>query len=69
MPIDFLSEMSNVLDKNIPQWFYQLPVERRNNLMNAALTRYTSITIAKNNTFLTFWANTLAQANHTILSA
>jgi len=60
MPIDFLTEMSDVLDGNIPQWFYNLPVERRNAIMNSALTRYTSTTIAKNNTFLTYWSNLIA---------
>lgn len=57
MAIDFLAEMSNLLEGNIPQWFYDLPVERRNAIMNSALTRYTSTTIAKNNTFLAFWTN------------
>lgn len=57
MPIDFLSEMSGILE--IPEWFYDLPVEKRNTIMNSALTRYTSTTIAKNNTFLTYWSTVI----------
>ncbi len=57
MAIDFLTEMSLLLDGNIPEWFYDLPIERRNAIMNSALTRYTSTTITKNNTFLIYWTN------------
>lgn len=60
MAIDFSAEMSSVLDGNIPEWFYTLSVEQRNTIMNTALTRYTSSTIAKNNTFLVYWSNLVA---------
>lgn len=60
MTIDFQTEMSSVLDGNIPEWFYTLSVEQRNTVMNIALTKYSSVTIDKNNKFLVYWANLVA---------
>lgn len=65
MPIDFSSEMSNILE--IPEWFYELPVEKRNAIMNSALTKYTSTTITKNNTFLAYWSTLVEAATQTTL--
>lgn len=60
MTIDYLSEMSAVLENSIPWWFYELPVEDRNTIVGNALTQYESVTIAKNNAFLTYWADLIA---------
>lgn len=60
MTIDYLSEMSNVLENSIPFWFYDLPVEDRETIVGAALTQYESVTIAKNNAFLIYWADLIA---------
>jgi len=56
MAIDYSGEMSVVLEGSIPEWFYSLSVEKRNTILNSALTKYEFITIAKNNTFLTYWS-------------
>ena len=60
MTIDYLSEMSSVLENSIPWWFYELPVEDRNTIVGNALTQYESVTISKNNSFLLFWTGLIA---------
>lgn len=57
--MDYTSEMDELLASIIPAWFYEMDVEQRNTIMKSALTKYESLTIAKNNQFLFYWADVI----------
>lgn len=56
MTADYETELNSVLDGEIPEWFFELSSTTRNDLYNTALTEYTTVTAAKNVTFLTYWS-------------
>lgn len=57
--MDYQSEMNNVLTGHVPEWFYQLPYETINSIVNDALSNYTTVTSQKNDTFLIYWQSLL----------
>lgn len=63
MPVDYSSEMSTVLEDQVPEWFYTLSLEDRNTISNQALVEYTEKTAIKNAAFIIFWNNLIAPYN------
>jgi hypothetical protein len=60
MAADYETELNSVLDGEVPEWFFELSPTTRNDLYSTALTEYTTVTAAKNVTFLTYWAVLIA---------